>query len=100
MGGDKFYRSTYQRPALRQAKENRMRFVLLYKGTTVKGSNYYKLMVEIADGIWEDAVYFGNTAPRAISKLRVYKDGWIAEIQKHTSRSKDTGRFIGKRVVA
>lgn len=74
-------------------------FVLLYKGQTSKGSNYYKLMVEIGNGIWEDAVYFGNTLPKEVSKLRLYKDGWIAEIQKHTSRSRDTGRFIGRRVV-
>lgn len=77
-----------------------MPFVILYKAVTSKGSNYYKLLVEVGNGIWEEATYFGNTTPKKITGLRLYKDGWIADIQKHTSRSRDTGRFIGKRVLA
>lgn len=76
-----------------------MRFRVLYKSQTSKGSNYYKLYVEYANGVWEDAVYFGNTEPKQITKLRVYKDGWVAEIQPHTSRDKKTGQFKGKREV-
>lgn len=74
-----------------------MNFVLLYKSQTVRGSNYYKMLVEISNGIWEEAVYFGNTTPKMISSLRVYRDGWIAEIQKHTSRDQKTGLFKSKR---
>ncbi len=70
-----------------------MNFKTLYKDVTSRGSNYYKLLVEIANGIWVDAVYFGNTAPKAITKLSAGKDGWIVEIQKHQSRDRDTGRF-------
>lgn len=74
-----------------------MAFKVLYKAQTSKGANYYKMMVEVGKDIWEDAVYFGNTAPTAVTALRVYKDGWIAEIQKHTSRNQKTGRFQGAR---
>lgn len=77
-----------------------MRFVILYKGKTSKGSNYYKMLVEIAEGVWEDVVYFGNTEPKEITKVRAYKDSWLAEIQAHTSRDRDTGKFKCKRVVA
>ena len=76
---------------------DKMKFRILYKDVTSKGSNYFKLLVEIANGIWEEATYFGNTTPKEISSLRVYKDGWIAEIQKHTSRDRDTGKFKCKR---
>lgn len=75
-----------------------MDFKVLYRGRTERGSSYYKVMVEIANGIWEDAVYFGNTTPKQITALRPYKDGWIAEIQKHTSRDLRTGQFKGRRV--
>ena len=81
-------------------KEADMNFKILYKGQTPRGANYWKLYVEYANGIWEDAVYFGNTRPTAISKLRVYKDGWIAEIQPHVSRDQKTGQFKGRRAVA
>lgn len=74
-----------------------MKFMILYKDTTSKGSNYFKLLVEYANGIWDEAVYFGNTTPKEITSLRAYKDGWIAEIQKHTSRDKNSGRFKCKR---
>ena len=74
-----------------------MNFVVLYKTQTSKGANYFKLLVEIANGIWEDAVYFGSTTPKQITSLRVYKDSWIAEIQKHTSRDQKTGQFKNKR---
>lgn len=77
-----------------------MKFIILYKDTTSKGSNYYKLLVEVANGIWEEAIYFGNTTPKVISKMSVYKDSWIAQIQPHVSRDKDTGRYKGKRAVA
>ena len=77
-----------------------MKFIVLYKDVTSKGANYFKLLVEFANGIWEEATYFGNTTPKEISSLRVYKDSWIAEIQKHTSRDRDTGKFKGKRKVA
>ena len=70
-----------------------IKFKVLYKGQTNKGSNYYKLYVEYAHDIWEEATYFGNTVPKKITDLRPYKDGWIAEIQKHTSRDKNTGKF-------
>lgn len=76
-----------------------MRFIILYKDVTSSGSNYYKLLVEMANGIWEEAVYFGNTVPKMISKISMYKDGWIAQIQPHVSRDKDTGRYKGKREV-
>lgn len=74
-----------------------MRFKILYKAKTPRNCNYYKLLVEIANGIWEEATYFGNTMPKAISGLSVYKDMWIAKIQKHTSRDRDTGRFKAAR---
>lgn len=74
-----------------------MNFKILYKDVTSRGSNYFKLLVEYAHGIWEEATYFGNTVPKKISSLRVYKDGWVAEIQKHVSRDKNTGRYKGKR---
>ena len=75
-----------------------MNFMILYKSVTTKGSNYFKLLVEYANGIWEEATYFGNTTPKQVTSLKVYKDSWIAEIQKHTSRDRDSGRFKGKRV--
>lgn len=71
--------------------------MILYKSITTKGSNYFKLLVEYANGIWEEATYFGNTTPKQVTSLKVYKDGWVAEIQKHTSRDRDSGRFKGKR---
>lgn len=74
-----------------------MNFMILYKSITTKGSNYFKLLVEYANGIWEEATYFGNTTPKQVTSLKVYKDGWVAEIQKHTSRDRDSGRFKGKR---
>lgn len=74
-----------------------MNFMILYKSITTKGSNYFKLRVEYANGIWEEATYFGNTTPKQVTSLKVYKDGWVAEIQKHTSRDRDSGRFKGKR---
>ena len=75
-----------------------MNFMVLYKNRTSKNSNYFKLLVEIAGGIWEEATYFGNTTPKQITSLKLYRDSWIAEIQKHTSRDRDNGRFKGKRV--
>lgn len=77
-----------------------MNFVILYKSVTPKGSNYFKLLVEYANGIWEEATYFGNTTPKQVTSLKVYKDSWIAEIQKHTSRDRDSGRFKGKRITS
>lgn len=77
-----------------------MRFKILYKDRTSRGSNYFKILVEIANGIWEEVVYFGNTEPKKITSVRAYKDGWIAEIQKHTSRDKKTGKFKGLRRIA
>lgn len=74
-----------------------MNFLILYKGLTTKGCNYFKLLVEYANGIWEEATYFGNTTPKQVTSLKVYKDSWVAEIQKHTSRDRDSGRFKGKR---
>lgn len=74
-----------------------MRFKVLYKDKTPKGSNFFKLLVEFAKDIWEEAVYFGNTVPTAVTGLTPYKSGWIASIQKHTSRDRDTGRFKGAR---
>lgn len=74
-----------------------MRFMILYKGKTSRGANYFKLLVEYATGVWEEATYFGNTTPKQITSLKLYKDNWIAEIQKHTSRDKDSGRFKCKR---
>ena len=74
-----------------------MRCIVLYKDKTTRGANYYKLDVEIANGIWEEATYFGNTTPKKVTKLRMYKDSWVAEIQDHTSRDMYTGRFKGKR---
>lgn len=76
-----------------------MRFIILYKDVTSKGSNYFKLLVEIANGIWEEVTYFGNTTPTAISKVSVYKDSWIAQIQPHVSRDRNTGKYKCKRVV-
>lgn len=76
-----------------------MNFIVLYRSLTSKGSSYYKLYVEYANGIWEEAVYFGNTTPKKISSLKPYKDGWIVEIQKHTSRDQKTGQFKGRRAL-
>ena len=70
-----------------------MRFIILYKSKTSKGANYFKLLVEISNGIWEEATYFGNTTPKRITSLRLQGDNFIAEIQRHTSRDKNTGRF-------
>lgn len=75
----------------------KIRFKILYKAQTSKGSNYFKLYVEYAHGIWEDAVYFGSTVPKEITGLKPYGDGWIAEIQSHVSRDQKTGQFKGKR---
>lgn len=72
-------------------------FKILYKDVTSRGSNYFKLLVEYAHGIWEEATYFGNTVPKKISSLKLYKDKWVAQIQKHTSRDQVTGQFKGKR---
>lgn len=74
-----------------------MNFKILYKDATSRGSNYFKLLVEYAHGIWEEATYFGNTVPKKISSLKLYKDKWVAQIQKHTSRDQVTGQFKGKR---
>lgn len=74
-----------------------MNFMVLYKSQTSKGANYFKLLVEIATGIWEEATYFGSTTPKKITSLKLYKDSWIAEIQNHVSRDQNTGRFKGKR---
>ena len=77
-----------------------MKYIILYKNKTSKGANYFKLMVEIANGIWEDAVYFGSTVPRMITSLKPYKNGWTAQIQQHISRDQMTGRYKCKRKVA
>ena len=77
-----------------------MNFIVLYKDKTSRGSNYFKLLVEYANGIWEEAAYFGNTTPKQITSLKAYKDSWVAEIQKHTSRDRDSGRFKGKRTTS
>lgn len=74
-----------------------MNFQILYKNQTNKGANYFKLLVEIASGIWEEATYFGNTVPKEITSLTLNKDRWIAQIQKHTSRDQITGKFKRKR---
>lgn len=74
-----------------------MKFKILYKAKTPRNCNYYKLLVEVANGIWEEATYFGNTTPKAITSLSVYRDMWIAKIQQHTPRDRDTGRFKGAR---
>ena len=70
-----------------------MKFIILYKDVTSRGSNYFKLLVEIANGIWVEAVYFGNTTPKTISKISSRGDSWVVEIQKHQSRDKYTGKF-------
>lgn len=77
-----------------------MKFIILYRGISSRGASYYKLYVEIFNGYWEEATYFGSTKPKCISKLKIYKDGWIAEIQPHTSRSQKTGQFKGARKAA
>ena len=74
-----------------------MNFMVLYKDRTSRNSNYFKLLVEVANGIWEEATYFGNTTPKKITALKLYKDKWIVEIQKHTSRDRDSGKFKCKR---
>lgn len=76
-----------------------LRFTVLYKNQTVKGSNYFKLLVEIANGIWEEATYFGSTTPKEITSLKLRDDRWIAQIQKHTSRDQVTGQFKGRRKI-
>lgn len=74
-----------------------MNFAILYKDKTSKGANYFKLLVEIANGIWEEATYFGSTTPKEITSLVLKNDRWVAQIQKHTSRDQVTGKFKGKR---
>lgn len=76
-----------------------MNFAILYKNKTSKGANYFKLLVEIANGIWEEATYFGSTTPKEITSLVLRNDRWVAQIQKHTSRDQVTGQFKGKRRV-
>ena len=76
-----------------------MNFAILYKDKTSKGANYFKLLVEIANGIWEEATYFGSTTPKEITSLVLKNDRWVAQIQKHTSRDQVTGKFKGKRKV-
>jgi hypothetical protein len=78
-------------------KSRPINFIVLYKAQTPKGANYYRLLVEYAEDLWDFATYFGNTTPTAVTSLKPYNDGWIAEIQPHTSRDRDTGRFKGKR---
>lgn len=74
-----------------------MNFFVSGKGLTARGSNYFDVDVEIANGIWIKSTYFGNTVPKSISSVKPSGDRWIAEIQKHTSRDKHTGQFKGKR---
>ena len=74
-----------------------MNFQILYKDKTSRGANYFKLLVEIAHGIWEEATYFGSTTPKEITSLTLNKDRWVVQIQKHTSRDLVTGKFKGKR---
>lgn len=74
-----------------------LKFTVLYKGRTKTGSNYFKLLVEIANGIWEEATYFGSTSPKEVTSLSLHGDRWIAQIQKHTSRDQITGQFKGRR---
>ena len=74
-----------------------MNFAILYKDKTSKGANYFKLLVEIANGIWEEATYFGSTTPKEITSLVLRNDRWVAQIQSHTSRDQVTGKFKGKR---
>ena len=76
-----------------------MNFAILYKSKTNKGANYFKLLVEIANGIWEEATYFGSTTPKEITSLVLRNDRWVAQIQSHTSRDQVTGKFKGKRRV-
>lgn len=76
-----------------------MNFAILYKSKTSKGANYFKLLVEIANGIWEEATYFGSTTPKEITSLVLRNDRWVAQIQIHTSRDQVTGKFKGKRRV-
>lgn len=74
-----------------------MNFFVSGKGLTTRGSNYFSVDVEIANGIWIKSTYFGNTTPKAISSVKPSGDRWIAEIQKHISRDQHTGQFKGKR---
>ena len=74
-----------------------MNFAILYKDKTSRGANYFKLLVEIAHGIWEEATYFGSTTPKEITSLTLNKDRWVAQIQKHISRDQVTSQFKGKR---
>ena len=74
-----------------------MNFAILYKSKTSKGANYFKLLVEIANGIWEEATYFGSTTPKEITSLVLRNDRWVAQIQSHTSHDQVTGKFKGKR---
>jgi hypothetical protein len=76
-----------------------MRFRIVAKGKTPKGCNYYKMDVEVANGIWISATYFGNTVPKEITRIKLCGEWWIAQIQPHTSRNRDTGRFSGRRAV-
>lgn len=77
-----------------------MNFYVSGNGYTTKGSHYFDVDVEISDGIWVKATYFGSTVPKSISSLRLSGERWVAEIQKHISRSQSTGRFVGKRKIA
>lgn len=71
-----------------------MNFEILYKKQTANGSNYFKLRVEIEPGIWVEARYFGNTVPKEVTAVTRRANGdWVVDIQKHTSRDKNTGRF-------
>lgn len=74
-----------------------MNFQILYKNKTSRGANYFKLLVEIANGIWEEATYFGSTTPKEIISLTLKNDRWVAQIQNHVSRDQATGKFKGKR---
>ena len=77
-----------------------MQFIILYKAQTSRGANYYKLYVEMANGIWVNAIYFGSTVPKKITCLKLRNDGWVVEIQQHTSRDQKTGQFKGRRKTA
>ena len=82
--------------ALNQTKD--IPFIILYKGQTETKCNYFKLLVQLDEGLWKEAYYFGNTVPKNVTATFISNNGRLkVDIQVHTSRDKNTGKFKGAR---
>ena len=81
--------------------KDKYKITKLTKSLTEKGSNCFEIeAIRKADGTVVNCTYFGNTVPKRLIDIveKKSKDGnktyMLAVIQPHTSRDKETGRFI------